>query len=325
MSDDSASESIDYNSCDIKFVDEDTSSSDDIEYLESQVTSTPLPEHIFKDIYCIKELYLSVTNFNYKSWKKVFKNKKVDIISLLKTNDWDDFFSTIIDSKQYEELCEFLTMEIKNGKTIFPPPELVFTTLNILNPNDIKIVLIGQDPYLKEKQAMGLSFSLPHNTQLTPSLRNIYTNLVKYGHLQSINNSTLLVPWVLQGILLINATLTLEKGKSNSHEKYWDKIMEAFMKYLNDKCENLVFIVWGKSAHMLCLNTIDINRHYIITSSHPSPHSFTRTFSGFTYGHKKKKYEYPAFCDVDHFGQANKFLVNNKKDPVTLQTGPLFI
>ena len=194
----------------------------------------------------------------------------------------------------------------------------MFNTFNVLSPKQIKVVIIGQDPYpgankINGKlipQAMGFSFSVPLNYPKPRSLEKIYENLLEFEHIKKIPNGGCLAPWILQGCFMINATLTTFYIKKNVHKNTWKFFTDDLLEYINSKCENIVFAVWGAQAHQLCQN-IDPYKHHIITSSHPSPLGYDKTFSGFTYGKNKNPKErvtYQPFKSTDHFGRINTYL-----------------
>jgi uracil-DNA glycosylase len=176
---------------------------------------------------------------------------------------------------------------------------------------------MGQDPYpgmnkVKGKmipQATGISFSVPFNFPKPESLINIYHNLLNFGHIKKIPKSGNLIYWILQGCFMVNASLTTFLREKNVHRCIWRHFTDDLLDYLNKKLKNLVFMVWGKDAHVLC-QKIDPKKHYIITSSHPSPLSYGKTFIGSSYGNHNdaKKIVYPSFKNTDHFGKANKYL-----------------
>ncbi len=225
---------------------------------------------------------------------------------------------------------EKLTAQLENeSKTILPNAELCFNSFNVLSPGKIKVVFIGQDPYVDvEKingkyvpQATGFAFSIPVSyPKNPPSLVNIYKNMIEFGHLKKMPATGCLANWILQGCFMINAALTTIYGEKNAHSLIWKNFTDDLLKYLNDNFENLVFVVWGKFAHNICLN-IDPNRHHIITSSHPSPLGFDKTFEGKTYGMVKRFTDrkttiYASFKSTDHFGRINQYLKSVGKSEI---------
>ena len=275
-------------------------------------------------------MFINANYYNFKSWDKCFPDGNVSLRSLVKNPEWDEFFDSV-ESKEYFkqielELGNYIIKESK--KTILPYAELTFNIFNILSPSKIKVIIIGQDPYIstnniKNKevpQATGFSFSVPLNYgKLPPSLVNIYNNLVKYGHMEKLPEHGSLTYWILQGCFLMNASFTTFRGLSNAHSKIWEKFTQDLLLYINNKCSNVVFLVWGKFAHNLCMN-INANKHHLITSSHPSPYSVSNTFMGKKYitdkNNKNNDMLYPSFNDTDHFHLVNKYLESKSRDGI---------
>ena len=179
----------------------------------------------------------------------------------------------------FDRLKTFLEAELSAGKTIFPPREQIFQALQFTDIEQVKIVILGQDPYHGPGQAHGLSFSVPEGQRLPPSLRNIYKELAADTG-KEIPKSGNLCQWAKQGVLLLNAVLTVESGLAGSHAgKGWEDITDSIIKAVSDKCESVVFILWGNYA-LKKKELIDTSKHYIITSVHPSPLSASRGFFG---------------------------------------------
>ena len=258
----------------------------------------------------------------------IFPDKKVNLRSLIFNPAWYEFFD-MIEKKPYYKRMEEIFSEylVKNKYAIIPYPELVFNAMNILSPNKIKCVFIGQDPYPTVNkingrwipEAMGCCFSVPLGYPKPKSLENIYKNLLDFRHIKEIPSTGCLAGWILQGCLMINASLTTFAGKKNAHKNVWKNFTNDLLAYINSKCNNVVFVVWGKDAHLLCLN-IDPMKHHIITSSHPSPLGFDKTFSGFIYGalnpSKRKNVVYKPFKTIDHFGGINEYLRSVNKGEI---------
>jgi len=263
-------------------------------------------------------IFPSVTNYTFKPWDKFFVNGKVDLTQLVFNVKWFDFFEEVTKNRYFENIQEILSKVIEKKRTMVPYPELVFNAFNILSPEKIKVVIIGQDPYFNIMnisgknipQAMGCAFSVPMKYPKPPSLTNIYKNLFEFGHVLEIPESGNLSFWLIQGCLLINAALTTIHGKANAHKDTWKEFTKDVVKYISLKCDKIVFLAWGKDAHMLCLN-VDPTKHKIITSSHPSPYSYTSEFNGFEYGldiKNRKQVTYSSFQSTNHFGLANEYL-----------------
>lgn len=177
------------------------------------------------------------------------------------------------------ELKSFLRTEKQNGKTIYPPGPDMFAALNKTPFDTVKVVIIGQDPYHGPNQAHGLSFSVRENVPFPPSLQNIFKELNQdIG--ASAPRSGDLSHWANQGVLLLNACLSVEQGKPLSHQtKGWEFFTDRIIHLLNDERENLVFILWGSFAQKKA-QFVDRKKHYVIESPHPSPLSAHRGFFG---------------------------------------------
>lgn len=178
-----------------------------------------------------------------------------------------------------KELKKFLEEERKQGQTIFPKPGLIFNALNLTPFMDVRVVILGQDPYHGAGQAHGLSFSVPPGTRFPPSLQNIFKELEADLKLPPPKSGDL-TPWARQGVLLLNATLTVREGLAGSHQqKGWETFTDKVIFLLNASREHLVFILWGSYAQKKGA-IIDRTRHLVIESPHPSPLSSYRGFFG---------------------------------------------
>ncbi len=199
------------------------------------------------------------------------------------------------------KLRTFLESEIKKGKIIYPHGNEIFSALNLTPLNEIKVVIIGQDPYHNPNQAHGLSFSVKPKVPPPPSLCNIYKEL-KQDLGFKIPNHGSLVKWAKQGVLLLNAVLTVEKNRPASHQnKGWENLTDTIVDYLNREKDNLVFMLWGAHAQKKC-NSVDSSKHLVIKSPHPSPFSADRGFFG-----------------SRPFSKANDYLNKNKKPIIDWQ------
>ncbi|MBP7005801.1 uracil-DNA glycosylase [Patescibacteria group bacterium] len=192
----------------------------------------------------------------------------------------------------FTELADFVRAEYLSKK-IYPPPAQVFYALDMCPVDRVRVVILGQDPYHGAGQAHGLSFSVASGTRLPPSLQNIFKELRDdLGIPMSTTGD--LTKWAEQGVLLLNATLTVEAGKPGSHQKHgWEAFTDGIMKELSAKKEHLVFILWGKFAQQKA-EFIDETKHLVLKAAHPSPYSAS---SGF-FGSKP-------------FSQTNAYLVQN--------------
>ena len=174
----------------------------------------------------------------------------------------------------FAQLTESVRNEYRNN-LCFPPGKLVFNAFNLCPFNNVKVVILGQDPYYKKEQAMGLSFSVPDRVKLPPSLRNIYKE-IQNDLGKPIPTSGDLTRWAKQGVLLLNATLTVRAHIANSHQTLgWANFTDAAIEALNAHREHIVFMLWGGFARSK-KRLIDANRHCIIESVHPSPLSANR-------------------------------------------------
>ena len=193
-------------------------------------------------------------------------------------NDWDDVLRGEFDKPYYQQLRQFLISEYRSY-TIYPDMYDIFNALKLTPYSEARAVILGQDPYHEPGQAHGLSFSVRDGTELPPSLKNIYKEL----------NSDLGVPiprtgdltkWAQQGVLLLNASLTVRRGQADSHKgKGWEIFTDRVISLLNERPEPLVFILWGGKAKAK-IPLITNKQHYIITSAHPSPLSASSGFFG---------------------------------------------
>ncbi|QVL55843.1 MAG: uracil-DNA glycosylase [Simkaniaceae bacterium] len=178
------------------------------------------------------------------------------------------------------ELKEFLENEKESGQIFFPPEELVFNAFRQTPYDKVKVVLMGQDPYHGLKQAEGLCFSVGKEISLPPSLRNIYKEMEADLNIPPASHGCL-INWAKQGVLMLNATLTVRKGEPKSHfGKGWETFTDAVIRRLCTRTDPLVFILWGRSAKDKCeniLNTMN-HPHAILTAAHPSPFSATQFF-----------------------------------------------
>lgn len=169
--------------------------------------------------------------------------------------------------------------ELDAATVVFPPKENIFKALQLVTPESAKVVLIGQDPYHGEGEAMGLSFSVPQGVKVPPSLKNIYKERESDLGIP-VSNSGDLSSWAQQGVLLLNATLTVEKDSANSHQKIgWQEITDGVIRYLSEQERPLVFLLWGKFAEKK-RELIDESKHDVLVSAHPSPFSARRGFFG---------------------------------------------
>lgn len=250
---------------------------------------------------------ISLDNYKYKSWKEKFPDGNV-ILEPDINSTWIPLFHDLICDKRFSNIEKKLTELVKKGVKIYPYPDLVFFTFKITQLDKLKVVIIGQDPYFHSEkgipQAMGLSFSVPLNINIPSSLENIFKNMVKFGHLSSFPKHGNLEFLAYQGCLFLNTALTVTDGEKNSHALIWKWFTDEIIKRISSEMKNIIFVLWGGPA-LEKLQLIDINKHNVIISSHPSGLSFSKPLK-----------EYPAFKDRDHFGEINKLLKKYGKQEI---------
>ncbi len=212
------------------------------------------------------------------------------------SNEWDDILKEEFSSPTYLELREFLKKEYST-KTVYPDMYNIFYALKLTALKDIKVVILGQDPYHEEGQAMGLSFSVPEGIKIPPSLVNIFKEIkAEYGY--DLNTGDL-TGWAKQGVLLLNAVLTVRRGMANSHkDKGWEFFTDAIIKKVSALTNGAVFLLWGANARKKA-QFIDKSKHLVLECAHPSPLS-----------------AYNGFFGSGHFKKANDYLVKVGKQPI---------
>ncbi len=192
---------------------------------------------------------------------------------------WQAVIGQEFDKPYMQDLRTFLKQEKAAGKMIYPPSTLIFNAFNHTPFDQVRVVIIGQDPYHGPNQAHGLSFSVPEGMPLPPSLRNIFKELESDIGIHMSGNGDL-SPWAKQGVLLLNATLTVEQANAGSHQKRgWETFTDAVIAALNTEREGLVFVLWGSYAQKKGA-AIDDSKHLVLKSVHPSPLSAHRGFFG---------------------------------------------
>lgn len=210
---------------------------------------------------------------------------------------WRAVLADQFDEQYFKDLTKFVRQEYITG-TIYPPGEMIFKAFDSCPFNSVKVVILGQDPYHGEKQANGLAFSVNEGIPLPPSLQNIYKE-IESDLGKKVERKGDLTRWSKQGVLLLNATLTVKAGMAGSHQnKGWEQFTDAVIKELSDRRNNLVFMLWGSYAQKKG-EVINEEKHYILRSAHPSPLSAHRGFLG-----------------NKHFSKANKYLILNDLDPI---------
>jgi uracil-DNA glycosylase len=214
---------------------------------------------------------------------------------------WQAVIGDEFEKPYMQVLRDFLKQEKIAGKVIYPPSPLIFNAFNHTPFEQVRVVIIGQDPYHGPNQAHGLSFSVPQGVDLPPSLQNIYKEIAADLNIKMSRNGDL-TPWADQGVLLLNATLTVEQANAGSHQnKGWEQFTDAAIAALNARREGLVFVLWGSYAQKKGA-IIDEKKHLVMKSVHPSPLSAHRGFFG---NHQ--------------FSTINQYLVKNGQSPIDWQ------
>lgn len=193
-------------------------------------------------------------------------------------NSWDKKLEGEFDKSYYINLRQFLVNEYK-ARNIFPNMNNIFNALKLTPYEDVKVVILGQDPYHGAGQAHGLSFSVQPGVRIPPSLLNMYKELQNDLGCYIPNNGYL-VPWAKQGVLLLNTVLTVREGEANSHKNEgWENFTDRVISLLNEREKPIIFLLWGSNAKEK-IKLITSSRHYILTTVHPSPLSANRGFMG---------------------------------------------
>lgn len=215
---------------------------------------------------------------------------------------WEEVLGPVKRADFFQQLMARIDAERAAGKAIYPPASEVFNAFTLTPLDNVKVVILGQDPYHGPGQAHGLCFSVQSGVKTPPSLVNIYKELaqdIEGFHIPEHGNLT---AWAEQGVLLLNTVLTVEQGKAHSHAKWgWETFTDAVIKSVNDTQHGVVFLLWGSHAQKKGQN-IDTQKHYVLNAPHPSPLSAHRGFLG-----------------CRHFSQTNTLLSQQGKTPVNWQ------
>ena len=208
-------------------------------------------------------------------------------------NDWDELLKGEFEKDYYKKLRQFLITEYKT-QTIYPNMYNIFNALKYTSYHDVKVVIIGQDPYHGENQAHGLSFSVQKGIAPPPSLVNIFKEIQSDTGINNLGKHGELTKWAKEGVLLLNTVLTVRAGQANSHKnKGWENFTDSVIKLLNQRETPVVFMLWGANAKAKAA-LITNPKHLVLKSAHPSPLS-----------------AYNGFFGCRHFSKANEFLRNN--------------
>ncbi len=211
---------------------------------------------------------------------------------------WKKVLQKEFDESYFEMLTKFVKEEYKNS-VVYPPAKFIFNAFELTPFDKVKVVILGQDPYHGPKQANGLAFSVNDGITTPPSLVNIYKEIETDLGVKTKNKNGNLESWARQGVLMLNATLTVKAGMAGSHQnKGWEKFTDAVVKILSEQKENLVFILWGAYAQKKG-GVIDESKHLVVRSAHPSPLSAHNGFLG-----------------SKPFSQTNAYLIFSGKDPI---------
>lgn len=219
-----------------------------------------------------------------------------DLISYLNL-DWQNFLKNELNSPNFAKIIEFLNSQTA---TIYPPKELMFNAFNLCPLKSLKVVILAQDPYHNENEAMGLAFSVPKGVKLPPSLKNIYKELSSDLGVCTPNCGDL-SSWATQGVLMLNSSLSVEKNRPASHAKIgWSDFSDGVISRLNSDFSHLVFMLWGAHAKSKA-HLIDSSSHLVLQAAHPSPLACG------------------AFFGSRHFSKCNEYLLSCGKEPINWQ------
>ena len=211
---------------------------------------------------------------------------------------WEDIVDLEKQKDYYKKLKEEIDKRYETT-TVFPEKQNIFKAFYLTKLDNLKVVILGQDPYHGFGQAQGLAFSTPANIKNPPSMQNILKEIQSDLGKKSICEDGDLTPWAKQGVLLLNTILTVEEAKPKSHHNLgWEVFTDNIIKYISDNCEDTIFILWGSPA-ISKTKLIDRKKHHILTAPHPSPLSSYRGFFG-----------------CKHFSKTNEILLNLKKEPI---------
>jgi uracil-DNA glycosylase len=212
-------------------------------------------------------------------------------------NGWKTVLSEQFSMPYFAGIKQTLLDAKAEGKVVYPPEPLIFNAFNLTPWSEVKVVILGQDPYHNPREALGLSFSVPKGVSIPPSLRNIYKEMMNdvYAPLAAHGDLT---PWAQQGVLLLNAMLTVEQNRPASHQKIgWQTFTDAVIRTISNQKEGVVFLLWGRFAQSK-KELIDTQKHFVLEAAHPSP--LARD----------------AFKGCKHFSKTNQLLEQQGKTPI---------
>lgn len=216
--------------------------------------------------------------------------------------EWLRMCTIEFDKQYFHEITKNIDKDVKKYEgelSVYPPKNKIFNAFELTPFEDVKCVILGQDPYIRENQAMGLSFSVNKGIAIPPSLLNVFKEMVRDGCLSKLPKHGDLSEWAKQGVLLLNPILTVREGKSNSHASFgWKTFTQEAIKKISKECENVVFMLWGNDAKVY-ESIIDTKKHHILKAGHPSPLNKTVPFVG-----------------CSHFSKTNELLKKSGKTAI---------
>ncbi|ARR48429.1 uracil-DNA glycosylase [Photobacterium damselae] len=215
---------------------------------------------------------------------------------------WQNFLQQQQQQEYFEQIQSYVANARQQGKVVYPPEEDVFSAFTATPLDQVKVVILGQDPYHGPDQAHGLSFSVKPGVKTPPSLANMYKELATDIDGFTIPDHGYLQSWAEQGVLLLNTVLTVEQGNAHSHAKIgWETFTDKVIEHIDQECEGVIFLLWGAHAQKKG-KKINTQKHHVLKSAHPSPLSAYRGFFG-----------------CQHFSQTNTLLQAMNKTPITWQ------
>ena len=260
---------------------------------------------------------------NAENWREFFKKEKS--LKTIKIHEsWNDIFQRIFSDTRFENIEKKIREDVDNGKIVSPKPCVLFNTFFVTPIDEVKVVIIGQDPYFNMKngnvpEAVGLSFSVPTGLPIPSSLKSIYDNLYKFKNIKFMPQNGNLIFWAIQGCIMLNTALSVEIGKKKSHSAIWRWVTDELIRYISYTCEHVVFLLWGADAYSKA-NLIDQDKHDIIVSSHPSGLSRSKPLFKSSQGTKgNDRSSFKSFDDTDHFSLTNEFLSQHNQEQIIWQ------
>lgn len=215
---------------------------------------------------------------------------------------WQNFLQQQQQQEYFEQIQNYVANARQQGKVVYPPEDDVFSAFTVTPLDQVKVVILGQDPYHGPDQAHGLSFSVKPGVKTPPSLANMYKELATDIDGFTIPDHGYLQSWAEQGVLLLNTVLTVEQGNAHSHAKIgWETFTDKVIEHIDQECEGVIFLLWGAHAQKKG-KKINTQKHHVLKSAHPSPLSAYRGFFG-----------------CQHFSQTNTLLQAMNKTPITWQ------